>query len=357
MAAGRPGSGGSPTSNEEMAVRQTRLAYLALVVAILGWGSLAVAAKPVVPVVGAPLVALDRTLIAAVALSIVCAARDGGARRLAFELASRPLEMLLLGVSSFFASALLMLVALNFIPASLASILNNLSPLWLAIGSALSGKARRPRLLAGGSCLALAGVVAILSPGLAASSAFDWRGVVICTASSFVIAAQALIGRRMMPGHDPLAVTAASAIVTVPLLAAVAATTGFGPLARISFPTALLLAYLGVFCTATNFASFNFALKHMPATRAANVTYLIPCVGVALAVLILHERAGWNVVAGLIAAIVGIVLAHRATAGADESRGKAPSAAHAGSSGGTRGAMAERGAAGRARAPGRERPG
>lgn len=343
-----------PLPNEGKSVRQVRLAYVALAVAILGWGSLTVAAKPVVPVLGAPLVALDRTLIAAIVLSIVCATRPGGARRLGIELTCRPLELLLLGVSSFFASALLVLIALTYISASLATILNNLAPLWLAVGTALSGNTRRPRLLASGSGLALAGVVAILSPGFVGSSALDWRGVLICLASSMVIAAQAVIGRRMMPGHDPLAVTAASAIVTVPpLVATVLATTGFTALVGVSGQTALLLAYLGVFCTATNFASFNFALKHLPATRASNITYLVPCVGVVLAVLILHERAGWNVVLGLAAAIVGIALAHRATAEGDKRRAKTLATIGADLRGGFRyrGAVARGGAAGPTRPP------
>ena len=295
-------------------MRRERLAYAALAVAILGWGSLAVAAKPIVPIVGAPLIALDRTTIAAVLLSAICITRDKSIAPLWRELSSRPIALLLLGISSFFASSLLVLIALNYIPASIASILNNIAPLWLALGTAVWGKSRRPLLLAAGSGLALAGVALILAPRGSAFGTLDWRGVVICIASSFVIAAQAIIGRRMMPGRDALVVTASSAIVTVPLLFATSvATTGFSPLIGISWTTASLLIYLGVFCTATNFACFNYALKHMPATRAANVTYLVPCVSVVLAVLILHEHAGWNLVAGLAAAIGGIVLAHRGT--------------------------------------------
>jgi len=296
-------------------VRQERLAYGALFVAILGWGSLHVAAKPVVPIVGPIFVALDRTAIAAIVLTLLCIGRGTGAA-LWSQYRQYPGQLLLLGFLSFFGSSILALAALDFLPASINSILNNLGPLWLALGTTLTGKSQRPWLLAFGSFLAIVGVIVVLAPqemGTAVGK-LDWRGVALSVASSVIIVFQALYGRKVMPGRDALVVTAGSATVTVPFLLVFAMfTTDPSSLRHLEPISFVLLLYLGIVCTAMNFACFNFALKHLSATRATNVTYLIPPIGVALSVLILHERAGWNLAFGLGATVVGIIHAHYGT--------------------------------------------
>jgi drug/metabolite transporter (DMT)-like permease len=295
----------------------TRLAYAALSLGVFGWGSLHVAAKPVVPYVGAVLIALDRTTIAALLLSLICIVRDRDARSLWTELRERPLPLLVLGIFSFYASAILTLAALHYLPASVNTILNNLGPLWLALATVFTAQARRPLVLIAGSTIALGGVLILLLPeAVGTIGGLDWRGVCLSVASSLVIAGQAVIGRRIMPGHDALTVTASSAALTVPLLLVTALLTGgLDPLVAAPSSVYLLLVYLGIFCTSFNFAAFNFALKHLSATRASNVTYLVPVVGVALAVLLLHEPAGWNLLAGLLCTFSGIVLAHKGAEG------------------------------------------
>src|SRR5690242_16014970 len=81
-------------------VASTRLAYLAVGVAILGWASLHPIAKGVVESVGALQTAFDRALIAAVALGALALWRAGAAG-VARELLWQPAHLFLFGLLSF----------------------------------------------------------------------------------------------------------------------------------------------------------------------------------------------------------------------------------------------------------------
>ncbi len=70
------------------------------------------------------------------------------------------------------------------------------------------------------------------------------------------------------------------------------------------------IAYLGVFPIAVSYATWNYVLAHMPATRAVNYTYLIPLIAVAEAYAMLGERPHPASIAGGAIAMAGVVLAN-----------------------------------------------
>jgi drug/metabolite transporter (DMT)-like permease len=279
-------------------------------------------------------IALARAGIACLALASLSCLRVGGLRRGLAHLRSEAVaggwRVALLGQISFVVTSLLAVGAQQFLPASLNSVLNNLSPLWLAVYAAVLGRARSGPLLVAGSALAAAGVAVVLlgdailermaggvwpavsggGPGGAAGSA--GIGILLSLAGSVLIAANMVVARRVMPGRDPLALTAiAAGWAAVPLASAVAlgAGGGFPAYLSASWETVALLLWLGTMSTAFNFALWNFALAHLPVTRIAHFQYLIAPLGVALAVVFLGERAGAGLLAGLVAIVAGIRLA------------------------------------------------
>ncbi len=287
--------------------------YAGLVLAQVLWASLYPASKPLLQMVTPAQVALVRGVTAWLLLTALALLVSGPQ---AFRAAlRRPLGPLILGWLSFFGSSTIMLLALHDLPAAVNGVLNNTSPLWLALGALLLGRARPLTVL--GTLLALLGVAVILLGDsllflLATPLALSPRGVALALLGSGVIALSHVWGRRVMVGSDPLVMTGLSAGFAVPPLLVVAELTGgLAALGAVPLPAALLLLYVGVGCTAVNFALWFWALKHLSPTRAAPFQYLIPPLGVVLAWLALGEPPTPGLLLGTALVLGGIALTQR----------------------------------------------
>src|SRR5579864_8985715 len=272
--------------------------YAALTAASVLWGSLYTAAKPAVAETGAFQVTLCRVALACVCLSPLVLLRGGG-KVFVVTWRAHWRGIILLGLLNFACSQMLALSALNYLPASVNGVLNNMHPLWVAIGTAVLVAPPRPGLLVGGSLLALIGVGLVFLPDLlTAGAAMTPLGVGLALAGSGVIAVGTVIGRRVMQGSDPLAVSAlASGAAILPMIAIVLANGGLQPIAAAPTDIKLLLLYVGVGCTAVNFALWYYGLKHLPAASASAFQYLIPPIGVALAAIFLGEPISVGLIA------------------------------------------------------------
>ncbi|MBV9582083.1 MAG: DMT family transporter [Chloroflexi bacterium] len=281
--------------------------YVALVLASALWASLYTAAKPAVGVLGAAPVMLCRVTLACVCLSPLVLAR-GGLRPVRDQLRAHWRGIVLLGLLNFGLSQLLALSALNYLPASVNGVLNNTHPLWVALGTAAFFPRRQPRLLIGGSVVALVGVVFVFLPDLTSGvSGVSALGVVLSLAGSGVIAIGTVIGRRVMHGSDAMTVSAlASGVAIVPVLLLTLASGGLAPIVEAPTSIKLLLVYVGVGCTAINFALWYYGLKHLPAAAASAFQYLIPPIGVALAAIFLQEPVTVALLAGTACILVGL---------------------------------------------------
>jgi drug/metabolite transporter (DMT)-like permease len=282
--------------------------YLALIMASVLWGSLYTAAKPAVAATGAIQVTLCRVVLAFVCLSPLVLAR-GGPVMLLKPLHSHWRAMIVLGLLNFGASQLLALSALNFLPASVNGVLNNTHPLWVAVGTAAMFPPKRPMLLVIGSLFALAGVCVIFLPDLLSSSltSISPTGVVLSLAGSGVIATGTVIARRVMPGNDPLAVSAvASGAAILPVALLTVLNGGFAPIFEADDTVKLLLVYVGVGCTAINFGLWYYGLKHLSAAGASAFQYLIPPVGLVLAAVFLDEPITLSLLAGTACILLGL---------------------------------------------------
>lgn len=286
-------------------------AHLAAALSVLGWGSLYVAAKPAVAAAGPAHVVLARDVVAALALVALAVALGGWAT--VWREVQRPLGVVALGTMSFGVNAMLAMAAQAYLPASVNGLLNNLHPLWLAVGTAALGRAPRPAVLLAGSLLAVLGMALVLHPA-GAPGAIAPLGVALSVLGSLSIAGSSVLGRRIMPGRTAIATTGFAAAVGALVVAPLAwlEQTPVVPAAWSVTHWALLL-YLGLGSTAMNFALWFFALKHLPATQAAIYQYLIPPIGVALSVLLGGESLTWGLLLGSAAVVVGIALGVQGT--------------------------------------------
>jgi len=266
---------------------------LALVVASVLWGSLYPAAKPALAATGPMQVTFCRVMLAFVSLGALLLLRSGPGL-LAQQLRAHWRAILILGLFNFAVSQILAMSAQTLLPASVNGLLNNTHPLWVAIASAVFSPPRRAGLLVGGSAVALLGVGLVFLPdlafGAAAGAALSPLGISLSLAGSGVIGIGTGVGRRVMRGGDPLAITTlALGAAILPMTVLTLANGGFDPILQASGEVHLLLLYLGIGCTAVNFALWYYGLKHTSAAAASAFQYMIAPTSVVLAALFLHE--------------------------------------------------------------------
>src|SRR5207248_409806 len=126
--------------------------------------------------------------------------------------------------------------------------------------------------------------------GTTSTAPLSQPGIVLSLAGSGVIAVGTGIGRGVMRGGDPLAITTlALGAAILPLAPLTLANGGFAPILTAPGEVQLLLLYIGIGCTAVNFALWYWALKHTTAAAASAFQYLIPPTSVAIAAVFLHE--------------------------------------------------------------------
>jgi drug/metabolite transporter (DMT)-like permease len=303
-------------------VSRAALAWIAACVSLFGWASLYPVAKPALAEVTPVELAFVRAALAAIVLSSLSIVISGGPQRgfqnFRRQVSGRVWRVAFVGIVSFAGTSLVAMTAQRLLPASINGLLNNLAPLWLAAYAALLGRARSGPLLVAGTTIAAIGVGVVLLGGgatgdLSLTSTLA-LGAAISLGGSVLIAFSQTMTRRLMRGSDPLALTAVNAWWgTLPLLALVLVGLG-GSVPNIiaaSTETKLRLLWLGVGSTAVNFSLWAFALAHLPLTRIAPLQYLIAPGGVALAVLLLHEPLGPELIVGTLAILLGIALAQR----------------------------------------------
>ena len=266
------------------------LATLALVGAILLWGTSFVATKPVLAHLSPLTLTFLRVVVALVVL--VPAAHLSGDRP---ALGRTPALLGLTGVA-------LAVVCQNFglrfaSAADAALILNGGIPMLSLILAALVLRERLPRRGLAGVAASLAGVVTLVSLGAGepASGGFvaSLRGDALLLGSAASFAVYTVLGRRtfgVAPGGETLATVAGSfaygALFLLPVAASELAIAGLTPP---PLDALLLLLYLGAGCSALAFLMSAYALARLEAGRVAVILNLELVVGVAVAALLLSE--------------------------------------------------------------------
>ncbi|TAK23909.1 MAG: DMT family transporter [Chloroflexota bacterium] len=284
----------------------TRL-YGALFTATFFWASLPIASKAIIGSVGPIQQSLFRGATAFVALTAFALLMFGPAPLL--QVARRPRVMLSQGFLGFFASSVTSLMTLQYATASQQTVLVGTFPVMLALFAA-RGKDRSNRVLIG-AFIALFGVIAVVAgddPTRLLSGGIDLRGVGLGLLTAFIIAcSQNLARHHVVSGIHPIGLTAMSAMCAVPMLVVTSLLLGDpGEIIRAPFGAQLGLVYLGLFCTALNFALWTWGLRHISADRAAIIQYVTTPLGVGLAWLFLGEPLTFGLAIGTALVVAGV---------------------------------------------------
>jgi drug/metabolite transporter (DMT)-like permease len=201
----------------------------------------------------------------------------------------------LLGVPLQF---LVQFYGLSLTTVSHAALMVGTIPMLLALGATIFAHERLSRLGWGALCLSSAGVALIvLSSGTRHASgpggSPTLAGDLLVIFSMFICVAYLLLNKRLLRRHSALVVTAWGMLVGTGMLAAwVLLRTGPPPVHGVSLKVWGALAASGLLCTATTTLLWNWAMHHVPASRAAVFLNIEPALGSALGVWLLGDTLG-----------------------------------------------------------------
>ena len=213
-------------------------------------------------------------------------------------------KSIVLGVLNVGAFFILVYLAAQLLPSSIASTLMALSALVMAL-IAWPLLAERPSLVSlVGAGIGFAGVCIML---LTDAGALNPWGIAASVAAMLMSSLGFLLAKRWGAGRDPVALTAwqliAGALLVLPLAALVE-----GPLPSFEPVTWLGFVYVAVIATAVANVAWLVALRNLPTASVGLVGLLNPVTGVALGVLVAAEPFGPRQIIGIALVLAGVAL-------------------------------------------------
>ena len=162
-----------------------------------------------------------------------------------------------------------------------------------------------------GLAVALAGLVYLLSPGLAAP---PWVGSLLMLVAGISWGVYSLLGRSRR--GSPLATTAGNFVRATPLAAGVVATAAVGPWSlRWTAPGIAAAVVSGAVTSGLAYAAWYGALRGLTATRAATVQLSVPVLAAAGGVVFLGEVVTLRLAAASVLVLGGVAWAIRSRPG------------------------------------------
>ena len=266
---------------------------------MLAWGGSFAAIKALVDHgLEAPDVAIGRYLVAAPGFGIALAAAGGmpGLTR------RDALRMVAAGLFVVTVYHLALNAGERTTTAGTASVVIAAAPamaLLMSLGLGLEDFSRRR---AAGLAVAFAGVVVVIVLGSGQSVSLDTvRGplLVLVAASSF--AAYNVLVKPLLGRFDPVAVSAATALVGTLALLPFGASGTAGRLGGMSSGDLALVVFLGLVCTLAGYLLWTVALRFLDPSRAVAYLYGVPVVAVTVGAVTLGESVtGWLALGGLL---------------------------------------------------------
>ncbi|AOP47449.1 DMT family transporter [Streptomyces lydicus] len=213
-------------------------------------------------------------------------------------------KSLVLGVLNVGAFFVLIYLAAQLLPTSLASTVMATSPLvMMLIAWVLLAERPRPAHLAGAG-VGLGGVCLMLLTGTAS---VDVRGVLASAAAMIMSSWGYVLAKRWSHQVEVLASTAwqliAGGLLLLPLAVAIE-----GAPPALDAPAVLGFGYVTVVATAVAFAAWFAGLRHLPAGTVGLVGLLNPATGVLLGTLLAGEALTARQLCGLALVLTGILL-------------------------------------------------
>jgi len=248
-------------------------------------------------------------VFARMAIGLVLAALLIAVWRVGFPLHARARRSYLAGGLGLFGAMTLVYWGARHVHSGLISVLFGLSPLMTGALAArwLGESALTPPRLAG-MLLGCAGLAVIFAQGEAAGGAHALPGLAALLLAVFIYSAALVWVKRIGDDSPPLATTAGTLAVSLPLFGLV------WWLAEGRVPTELppragaAIVYLGVFGSVLGFALYYYVIRHMAAGRVALITLVTPVLALLLGQSLNGEDIGARVWLGAALITGGLVL-------------------------------------------------
>jgi drug/metabolite transporter (DMT)-like permease len=288
--------------------------YLGLVLVTIVWGCLHPLAKLAMHEVSPIQLVLGRVGFACLTLSLFLLVQ-GKAGAVVDEFRTRPGTIIALGLVSFFASSGSSMIALSFLPASVSSLLSNVSPLFVAIGVIGLQRGRTSLGAIVGICVGFLGLGLIIfgeDPAGFGNLTLNPFGVALSLFGSLTWAIYIGLSRRASRGGSPIAIVTASSICgAIPWLVISIVTGDFARLAEVPPSYLALLVFLGAIATGLTYTLWNTALARLNAANVAVFQYAIPFWAVVISIVLLGERVTVPLVIGAFCIVAGIAITQR----------------------------------------------
>ncbi len=283
------------------------LAGAAMIAANVAWGGSAVVSKAALASIPPMSLALLRVAVGFAILRLLLG-KTGGRPATGRD----PALLGLIGVALFCATQNL---GLRYASAGTTALLNGAIPvLTLLLAALFLGEQVAGWRLAG-LMVSFTGIVLLVLAGPGGPSGAPAIGNLLPLMSAVSFAGYAVLGRRSFSAGDALSLVAGSTRYGLFLLlpgALIEVIRG-----DVGIPTAeagLLVLYLGAGCSALAFVFCGYGLARMEAGHAATFGNLKPVVGIALAVILLHEPLSIGQVIGGTLVLLGVIAATRRAA-------------------------------------------
>ncbi len=194
------------------------------------------------------------------------------------------------------------------IPSATAGVLNATTPLFTTpIAMAFLPEERPTVDKVLGLVVGFVGVIVLMGAGVGSGDLPGYLAVLVASACYGV--AFVYMRRVLSPtGLSPLVLSAAQIVAGAGVMLVLTPIVGRTPV-ELDFGIVLSMLALGAVGTGLAYLLSYSLVRDIGATGASLVTYLIPVATVALGVVVLGERPGWNLPIGGVVVILGVALA------------------------------------------------
>jgi DME family drug/metabolite transporter len=297
------------------AVRRDKVGYLLVAACFLVWGSIGALVRMTTMPESTLLAA--RMVIGAALVALVFARRP-----MLAELRDRRTVgwLLLLGLFSS-STLLLFFIALRLAGVAIGMFLMFTGPVYVALAAPRLLHQRLDRIVYPALALAIAGMAAILLPGLLGAERVSGVGIACGVATGFLYAGYALTAKFLTRTLRSVTIALSEMALDAAILAPLAVWQLAGSGYRLTRHDLVVTLVLGVLCTAIPYVMYVEGLRRMRVEHASILGYLEPVSAPFYALLLLGEATTVTTVAGgalIVAAGVLVVAFGSAQRGAVE---------------------------------------
>lgn len=279
---------------------KTGMAYVYLLLTFSLWGSLYVVSKFVLGMLPVFMVSFVRYLIAVIVLFIIIHVKKLG------KIEKEDYKyILLIGFGGYFLSLGAQLIGTKLAGASMASLVNSMNPVFIALAASVILKEKFTVKKAIGIFLSLVGVYIILGGNAEGQT----EGIVISLGSVVLWSIVSVYVRKISQKYPPILITAYGMLVAVICnIPVVAGEIISGQEVSVDGKALLALLYMGIFCTGIAHLLWNQSLSMVEAGTCSAFYPIQPLVSVILGILFLHENITTSFVIGCVIIIIGVLV-------------------------------------------------